>query len=171
MAFRLLPTWHYSMISSIFNRLFICDSNPSMSKDQILPKHSSTIHGCTRVQWTRGQLSEQLHKSKQAHTNPCAWNTKIKFCPKRPEIMILTISTHPSHLSFPAVIWKMRIWLLKLVWVCTLPSLACRGSFNWEAFNCFHGNHNHLGALLGCRFHSLILNPSKGWGWRQILRR
>lgn len=163
------------MISSIFHGLLICYSHSSLSKDQIVPKHSSVTHGCTQIApWiTRTVIWATLAKQATQQTHLCLKHQDTPPTPSPPqrqESMIQTASKLLCHLSSLGFIWRMRIWLLRqnhfhtyspqpagTVLIVRPSTVSTETTIIWGPSWTVDSTH-------------LTLNSRKRQGWRQILK-
>lgn len=124
----------HSMISSIFNGLFVCDSHWSPRKDQIVSKHSSVIPGCTqRAPWTTGTVIWGIQQNKQTNNTPAPEipstpSPKAKknrlWLPDQPNCQWI-----PGSRSSLGLIWRVRIWLLRQTHFHTFSLPSLQGQF------------------------------------------
>ena len=125
------------MISSMFNGLVVCDSHQSLSKDQIVPKHSSVIHGCTqRAPWITRTVIWGIQQNKEPNTH-IHTHTHTHLGLKYQDIPSLkgkkkcdpSCQWIPEALSSLGLIWNMRIWLLRQTHFHTFRFPSLQGQF------------------------------------------
>lgn len=156
------------MISPIFNGLFVTHTQV-WAKIRLFPLfHALWLY--TKRSWSKGTIIwATLAKQVSQPTCTPVSQTPSYTTKRLQKNMILTVSRFLDHLSSLDLIWRMSTGFSdKLIFILLLCP-AYRGSFKWEASNCFHGNINHLGGLAGLQILLLILNFGKRQGWRQIL--